>query len=927
MPGAIGTIGIFAIRLAAIPGLFIRHMLQNGSSAASSMMGQQVQEREERASARRPEEVPLADGWETGLTEQEAKRRLAAHGSNEYRPIPSHIQLLGQTLKSASTLSLLGLAVFALVMGKYVDAAIVFVTFAVLGAVSVRVKVKAAQNHRRMLETEATASVLRDGKICEIAPAYVVPGDLIFVRQGDVVPADAVVLRSEHLKVREKQVRGNGNRADFYLVAKAALDNGHLPQVLPLHNVAEANRLYAGSMVVGGSAKALVTSTGRATHHWQLHQHPKQHETFTEQRYFKFAEKLTKYGWLAILAVGVLVLAVRWSGSAALETAIAIGTSVIPGGFSLPIVLAFWTAMHRTSRKAQDLPDLHAADRLEDTKLVILSEQAVTRRIQIKKLFCPQSRWQVKPDLQDHMHTGRLRFYQNGILQEPSGRPECKALVQAAKLFARAEGDCGPYDQAVNRLYDNFGLSGAQRTDWEWIGQGVLESHGLFESRMFKDPTGRVVEVVRGPAERLYESCSRVISPLHDLANLDVTGSSLADDQAAEALQSWLETTRRHYEQTIGFACRVHADSLGEAGSLIWLGAISYQTEYETSAPLLERFVKLGLPVLLTVQEHVLSDPAFRRSVSFDGIRCKVVSAGELGRTMEQEAIDNYDLWIVSAHSEERLKLIQKLREVFSHICFVGCRDQERAYFGAAWTAVEQGIRRGLHDVLEAIEEARHAKSRISHANGFILSGNVGEAVFSLLAGLTGAQQALTPININLLTNVFASIGLAAGRRKMDRQQPTEGKNLSKLHKPIVTHGLMSGSVAMLSYAGGLLISGDPFFASTFAFATLILSQLWQAVHWRRQSRVAKLKDMVEDRVLAVSLLGSLAILVASVYMPGVTQLLQTTPLALQDWLAAMAIAGAVGPLASKSENSVWPVVKRMAGWLQAKERNLQTAA
>lgn len=916
MTGTIGKMGIWAVRLASIPKIFLENLISNGPPQNSKQ--QQAIQRDiklPKSGGGQLDQIPLPGGWENGLTEQEANARLAQHGLNEFRPLPNRLQVFGEQFKNISSLSLFGFGVLSLALGKYADAAIVFLLFTVLGIWSTQLKYRSEQNLRHYSRTQTTASVLREGRMHQIPPAFVVPGDVIFLRQGDVVPADSVIVRANHLQVREIDADSTYR---VLLKRAASQDNGL--RSLRIHSATDDCKLYAGSVVISGSAQALVTATGRSARYAKILRKPEHQQTYTEKRYSQFSEKLAKYGWITVFLTGALVLAAGWPGSAALETAAAVGTSAISGGFTLPVCLAFWTALQRTSRKAEGLPSMHHADRLEDTKVVVLSEQALIREMSINKIWCPQSRWLVEPDLKDRKHSGKLLFYKNGIQGDPAHAPECTALVQAAKLFARTRGEWGPYDKAVNRLYGNLNMAGQPDIrGWNWVDHRDLHEHGLFEMRAFQDKSGRVIEVIRGPVEMLFESSHRVISPVQHLTDLSPESTAPKSDSIRESLQDWLRTARRHHDQTIGFACRVRdnrpipADG-DETGDLIWLGAIAFQRTYRSSSELLRRFAGLGLPIVLTVHESVLNDPGFRKAVAFDDANIKVLAAIDFIAGLETAKMDQYDLWIVLADERERLSTIQKLRERFSNVSFIGCHDQERAFYGAAWTAIEQGIRQGLEAVLQTFEEARHARERIAHANGFILSGNIGEVLYSVIAGLTGAHHAHSPINVNILTNMLASIGLAAGLRGTDPNQPKKHVDLHYLHKPIVTHGIISGSTAMFSYAGGLLVSDDPVFASTFAFAALILSQLWQALHWRRQSKLANLKDLWEDRVLAITLLGALGVLILSIHVPFFSQLLQTSPLGLQDWLAAGAIAGAVGPAASKGEEAIWPVVKRIYG-------------
>ncbi|GIM46314.1 hypothetical protein DNHGIG_18630 [Collibacillus ludicampi] len=908
MVHAFGGVGALLQRLANAPRIFLQSLLEpdEQNQVEQTIRGQL-------------NAVELSDGWENGLTHEQARKRLEQHGLNHYRPLPNKWKVFGEQFKSVAAISLLAFAGLAWGLGKYFDTTLILLVFAAQAIYTTRVKCQAEQDYQRFLQEQKTVSVIRGGQISQIAPTDVVPGDVLFLRQGDVVPADAFITCANHLQVREMDADST-----YRVMLKCAVSRKDGESCLRINRGTEANRLYAGSVIVSGSAQAVVTHTGDSTRHADILRQPKRRKLYTEQRYDTLSKKLTKAGWIAIILVGGLVFLVGWSPSAAVATASAVATSVIPGGFSLPICLAFWTATKRMRQEARELPSLHHVDRLEDTKVVVLTDHGLTDEMEASQLFGSQSRWFVSKEVSDHIHSHKRIFHKDGIQAQLESSSEAVLLIQAAKPFARINGDLGPYDRAVNRLYGNLPVT--QRTDpcaWKWIDHAHLQSHGLFEMRAFQDQKGRIVEVIRGPVQLLFEKCKRAISPKQMECSFFDVPTMEKSDALQKSLQDWLETARRHHEQTVGFAYRIReaegmsvhsAGGTTDVQDLIWIGAISFQCIYQRSSHLLRRVANLGLPVVLTVQESVIEDPGFRQAITFDDAKIRILSTKDFVATLEEKPLEKEEVWIVVADERERLDVLETLRERYSAICFIGCHDQERALFGAAWAAIEQGIKRGLQDVIEALEETGHARARLGHANGFILSGNIGEVVFSTLAGITGAHHALSPVILNLLTNSLASVGIAIGKREVDQRQGHPNGDLQSLHKPIVSHGFISGATAMLAYAGGLLISEDPFFASTFAFITLILSQLWQAVHWRRQSRLAKLSDLWEDRVLTVSLLVALLALVLSVQVPFFAGQLQTTPLGIQDWLAAGAIAGAVGPVASNSEEPIWGIVKRVTG-------------
>ncbi len=183
----------------------------------------------------------------TGLSTAEAARERRTFGANELRPT-IHTGILRQIAASlASPLMLILLAASAAAgwMGQHADAAIIVVTVGLsvlLDAVQTARSTRAADRLRQSIVP--TATVCRDGAWTELPRAGVVPGDLIRLSAGDLVPADARLAESRDLHVQEAALTGES---------------------LPAERSAPDGVVYLGTSVVAGHALAVVTATGSRT--------------------------------------------------------------------------------------------------------------------------------------------------------------------------------------------------------------------------------------------------------------------------------------------------------------------------------------------------------------------------------------------------------------------------------------------------------------------------------------------------------------------------------------------------------------------------------------------------------------------------------------------------------------------------------------
>lgn len=192
-----------------------------------------------------------------GLSQSEAERRLAIFGSNrvEASKSPSVLQKIGRRVLNPLVAMLLVAAAASGVSGDVGSFAII------VAVLSLSLTLDIVQEHRAELTAEALrdsvaieADVVRGGADISIPVKALVPGDIVMLRMGDLIPADGIVLESRQLQVNEALLTGE----PFPAFKTSALCTAKSP--------AEAtNALFAGTSTVGGGGKMLIVETGSRT--------------------------------------------------------------------------------------------------------------------------------------------------------------------------------------------------------------------------------------------------------------------------------------------------------------------------------------------------------------------------------------------------------------------------------------------------------------------------------------------------------------------------------------------------------------------------------------------------------------------------------------------------------------------------------------
>jgi Ca2+-transporting ATPase len=194
-----------------------------------------------------------------GLDREEAERRLTQYGFNELKEVKkkSSIMLFLDQFKNYLMLILMAAVVASAIISEYIDALVILIIMIMcvtLGFVQEHRAEKAMEALKRLAAPKAR--VRRSGEEIEIPAREIVPGDVVLLKTGDRIPADARVVLSMNLKVNEASLTGESVPVEKSVEALSGEKIG----------VAErANMVYMSTTVIYGRGEAVVTATGMNT--------------------------------------------------------------------------------------------------------------------------------------------------------------------------------------------------------------------------------------------------------------------------------------------------------------------------------------------------------------------------------------------------------------------------------------------------------------------------------------------------------------------------------------------------------------------------------------------------------------------------------------------------------------------------------------
>jgi Ca2+-transporting ATPase len=803
-----------------------------------------------------------------GLTEAEARRLLAEHGSNELpsRDRPSYFPIAARQFADPLVALLVAAAAVSVLVGERLEGAVIAAIVllnAVLGLVQEAGAERAVLALRNAIRPNA--SVLRGGREREIPAAEIVPGDLVVLREGDRVPADAVLVRSERLEADESALTG-----ESLLVAKPP--DAHV---------------FLGTGVTLGRGLALVTATGPDTELGRvasLSAEARPPLTPLQRQLGKLSRVMVVLG----AAVTALLTAGMLARGESLEEAFLVGVAVavaaVPEGVAATVTIALAGGARSMARRGAIVRRLGAVETLGAATVIAADKTGTLTVNQLRVAL---------------------------LLPEP-GRTELEiletaALASTAELVeedggVRVAGD--PVDGAF-LLALHAREQPDSRAALERLRELPFDPWRKRLTAVYRQGDHALV-VVKGAPEELV---ARSRLPLAERRRV----LAAAQTWATEGLRVLAVAQRRVPRSAID------RDDVDEVLDLVGLVGLSDPLR-PAAAGSIASARSLGVDVKTLTGDHPVTAAAIARQLDLPrsepvtGAGLERLTPEGLGHVLRGRSV------FARVTPEQKLRLVEGLQAEGGVVAVTGDGVNDtpalrRADVGIAMGRSGTEAAREAADVVltdddfativAAIREGRRIADNIRNFVVFLLSANLGEVVLfaaAVLAGLGAPMTVVQVLTVNLLTDGLPAVALAADPAS-DVPAPPRGHGTlfpPGLRRQLVVLGLAVGAAALAAYMVAREL--EPEAAQTTAFATLALAELLLVFSIRAGSK--PFHRASRNPLLLGAVLGSFAIVALIVYLPAAHGAFGTT--SLGSGLAALVVALALAPaLAAETAKAV----------------------
>jgi len=838
-----------------------------------------------------------------GLTREQAARQFRRCGSNDVPDIPRRPRraILREQVVSVPLLMLSAAAVLSFATGAAVDALFIGGAVVANAALGYFTEDRAEQTVQSLRQTRAPeAQVRRDGSRALVPLEQVVPGDVLLLEPGQLVPADGRVVLSESLLTDESLLTGES----------AARQKGTDPLPFGAWPLAErANMVHAGSAVAGGRGLAVVTATGPHSELGRIRaligQAPDVPPPMTRE-----LQRLG--GTLAVAATGVsavfglIGLGIGLPPAAVLALTASLAVSAIPEGLPTVSTTALALGMSRMRARNVVIRRLPAVAALGSaTMLCVDKTGTLTENRMSARAFVLGD---AETDVAEAPSGGGLRCLRHGQLMTPQDDPRLLRALQIGALCTEAEAKRSPdgtwevhgsgTEAALLRAALTAGLDVAR---WHAT-LPPLHRQGRAPGRnhmvsVHRHPGGTEV-FVKGAPEEVLALCA------------------LGRSERKTAV-AWNERLAARGMRVLGLAHAVLPPGQDwEGAALDWVGLVGLEDPLRDEAhEAVAQLAGAGIRTLMLTGDQSRTAEAVGRAIGLNRHGpLRVADAAGIAESLTGgRPLPDVLARVSPADKYEIVRLLQERGHV---VMMTGDGINDTPALKAADIGVAMGARstqtaRDLADVIllddnlanlpTAVGQGRTIFTNIRKAVRFLLASNladIGLIGACLVLGLSFPLTALQLLWMNLVSDVFPAIALAMEppeARTMSRppRPPQEPLLPRSLWKIITREAATIAALTLGSYLWGLGRYGQGARARTLAFTTVCLSEILYALACRTEGPQPKGVPRPPNRSLTTFLGVSAAAQVGTVALPPLRRLLGTTPLSAADWLVVAASSGA----------------------------------
>ena len=819
----------------------------------------------------------------TGLTEEEAQKRLNEYGPNalkEAKKTPLIVKFFSQ-FKDFMVIILLIAAVVSVVINPedWIESIIILVVVLINAILGTWQESKAEKSLEALKKLSTpNAKVWRGGQLISVKSMDLVPGDIINVEAGDFVPADCRLIEAVSLVVDESALTGESVPVtkEIKVIEKEDVSLGDM------HNC-----LFSSTYVTYGRGKAIVTGTGMNTEIGKIASSLMESEKEVTPLQLKL-DQIGKFIGFICIIVCVVVLGMELLGGTefgdAFMTAIALTVASIPEGLATVVTVVLAIGVEKMVKRQAIVKKLPAVETLGCAS-VICSDKTGTLT-------------QNKMTVVEYYNNG-LHNFEEEVSDEASKMLEFFSICTDASstIVDGVRKDIGdPTEVALIIACQNY------------VKNPIYDQYQRIEDLPF-DSDRKMMTVILD-----YNGKYLVITKgAPDIVMANSIHTSEEEAQMLDANNQMADKALR----VLGVAYKI-VDTLPteltpvnvETG-LTFLGLVGM---IDPARPEVKDAIAIastaGIRTIMITGDHVSTAKAIAKQLNILREGDIALSSAELKLLSDEELFENIEKYSVYARvaPEDKVRIV-KAWQAKGHVVAMtgdGVNDSpalKRADIGCAMGITGTDVAKEAADVVlvddnfqtivSAVHQGRGIYANIKKVVKYLLSSNIGEVLTIFLASLISLVVpslnfgvpllAIHLLWVNLITDSLPAFALGTEDPEDDimNQKPRPKEESFFAHgmgSSIILEGIMVGLLTLAAYVIGHTINPLSYLGQTMAFVTLSSAQLFHSFNVKSDKTIFN-KHLFQNKYLVGSFILGIALQMCIIYIAPLASIFKVIPL------------------------------------------------
>ena len=838
-----------------------------------------------------------------GLTQKEAQERIDRYGLNELTRIKAHswIMLFARQFKNPLIYVLLIAALIIFATGHMQDG--LMISFVLLfNAMLGSWQEYRAQKTFESLQQYVTMMgiVIRNGQKQVIEARFLTLGDIIFVQEGDQVPADARIIQAADLQINESLLTGESTP-----VTKTQNLPDQLEHELPVFQ--QQTMLFKGTAVLSGNAYAVVVAIGEKTEVGKISQtiHVDTHTPLQQQ-----LETLSRWLLIGIAVFCVALLCIGlYFHKPLIELLITLSSlfvAVIPEGLPLIFTLALASGVYTMARKKVLVKRLQAVEGLGRVDVIVVDKTGTLTHNQMMVITIYTNATYYDVSGSGYTPTGNITTNNQILTSEQNKQLEILAYACALLNDSVITQDNGqwyvkgePIEAALGIFAEKLGITKQQALEkYTLIRDIPFTSETRMHIAWFSTGNTTIGFTIGAPEAIMQMSSSVTLQDQEALAQLTSQGLRVIGLAYLEPITTdTLEIKKSTFLALFGIQDAIRSDV----------------------KPMIKHAQQAGLDIIMATGDHKQTATFVGRSTGILTDDYTLLEGSELQTLNQATLLDKLDTIRVFARvtPQDKLLLISLLHQKNKLVAMTGYGVNDVPSLVAADIGIAMGITgtqvaRDAADlvllddsfasIIYAIEEGRHIFYTLRRTLVYLLATNLSEILVILGALALNIPLPLLPIHIlwlNVVTDGFLDIALVFEPKEknlLDKQWLKKTQQAGLINKQLISRIFY---LALPMAIGPLFLFYMTYqknitLARTLVLVCMAFSQWFNAWNCRSETiSLTRLPLLANKWLIAATILVvSLQFLI--VYVPWLQNIFDITSLTPIDWAHTSALAFSV---------------------------------